>query len=565
MNEQRNLTLAVVLAILILIGFHYLYERPRQLAMHTHDAVPTQQASPTPVSSTTPTPLPQAAQLERSEALATSTRITVKNPQLRGSINVQGGILDDIALSHYQETPDPNSQEILLLNPRQTQTGYFCEFNWLGNGHKLPDTNTIWQQKASELTPDTPVTLSYDNGEGLIFERTFSIDPQFMFQIKERVTNTSTSPISLKPYAQISRQGTPQTGGYFILHEGPLGVIDKKKLVEFDYQKLLDKTSIEQSSSGGWLGITDKYWLVALIPPQNGAVNMWFRGEKFIKDPYYMTGFSGPSLEVQPGESAEYTYHLFAGAKKLHVLDTYEKDLSIQKFDLAVDFGWFYFLTKPLFYLLEFLNKLLGNFGLAILALTVLFKVIMYPLAAKSFRSMAQMKKFQPQMEQLKERHKNDKLKLQQDIMELYRKEKINPLSGCLPLLIQAPIFFCLYKVLFVTIEMRHAPFFGWIHDLSAPDPTTLFNLFGLIPWTPPAFLMIGVWPILMGLTMYIQQKLNPQPVDPAQAKALLLMPVFLTFLLAQFPAGLVIYWAWTNILGIIQQWLMLRAHKISP
>jgi len=565
MNEQRNLILAVVLALLILMGFHYLYERPRQLAILTQEtAAPVQQASSTLVSQK-PTPPSQNAQLERDEALATSKRIPVKNPQFHGSINTQGGILDDIALSHYHETPDTKSKEILLLSPPQTQTGYFCEFSWLGNGHKLPDTQTIWQQKGNELTPQNSVTLSYDNGEGLIFERTFSVDPQFMFQIKERVTNASHSPVSLKPYAQIVRQGTPETGGYFILHEGALGVIDKKKLVEFDYQKLLDKTSIEQSSIGGWIGITDKYWLVALIPPQNGTVNMWFCGEKSTKDPHYITGFSGPPLEVQPGESTEYTYHLFAGAKKLHVLDTYENELNIQKFDLAVDFGWFYFLTKPLFYFLEFLNKLLGNFGLAILALTVLFKVIMYPLAAKSFRSMAQMKKFQPQMEHLKERHKEDKLKLQQEVMELYRKEKINPLSGCLPILIQAPIFFCLYKVLFVTIEMRHAPFFGWIHDLSAPDPTTLFNLFGLIPWTPPAFLMIGVWPILMGLTMYIQQKLNPQPVDPAQAKALLLMPVFLTFLLAQFPAGLVIYWAWTNILGIIQQWLMLRAHKIFP
>jgi YidC/Oxa1 family membrane protein insertase len=566
MNEQRNLTLAVVLAILILMGFHYLYERPRQLAIMPQEiaAAATPQASSTTAPLQAPTPPPQTTQLERPEALAVNKRIHIRNPQLHGSINVQGGILDDIALVNYHETTETNSNEITLLSPRQSKTGYFFEFSWLGNGQKLPDIQTTWQQKGNELTRDTPVILSYDNGDGLIFERTFTIDDQFMFQIKERVTNAGRSPASLKPCAQIMRQGTPQTGGYFILHEGPIGVINKK-LVEFDYQKLLDKSSIEQSSIGGWVGITDKYWLVALIPPQHAEVNTWFRGGKSNADPRYITGFSGPLLEVQPGESVEYTYHLFTGAKKLHVLDMYEKNLGIQKFDLAVDFGWFYFLTKPLFYVLEFLNAFLGNLGLAILALTILFKAVMYPLAAKSFRSMAKMKKFQPQMEQLKERYKDDKLKLQQEIMELYRKEKINPLSGCLPMVIQAPIFFCLYKVLFVTIEMRHAPFFGWIHDLSAPDPTTLFNLFGLIPWTPPSFLMIGVWPILMGLTMYLQQKLNPQPADPAQAKALLFMPLFLTFLLAQFPAGLVIYWAWTNILGITQQWLMLRSYKTSP
>ncbi|MEI8295068.1 MAG: membrane protein insertase YidC [Alphaproteobacteria bacterium] len=559
MNEQRNLILTIVLSILILVGFHYLYERPRQIAI-----VPQQTSAQAPQASSAPQASPHQAttQLERPEALATNERISIKNPQLHGSINVQGGILDDIALVNYHETPDVNSNEIMLLNPRQSKTSYFCEFSWLGNGMKLPDAQTIWQQKGGYLTPDTSVVLSYDNGEGLMFERTFSVDDQFMFQIKERVTNTSGSVVSLKPNAQIMRLGTPETGGYYILHEGPLGVINKK-LVEYDYQKLLDKSSIEQASEGGWIGITDKYWLVALMPPQNATVSMWFRGEKATTtDPRYITGFSGPALEIQPGESSEYTYHLFTGAKKLHILDEYEKKLGVQKFDLAVDFGWFYFLTKPLFYLLEYLSKLLGNLGLAILAVTVIFKAVLYPLAAKSFRSMAQMKRFQPQMEVLKARHKDDKIKLQQEIMELYRKEKINPLSGCLPILIQAPIFFCLYKVLFVTIEMRHAPFFGWIHDLSAPDPTTLFNLFGLLPWTPPSFLMIGIWPILMGATMYLQQKLNPQPADPAQAKALMFMPFFLTFLLAQFPAGLVIYWAWTNILGITQQWLMLRAHK---
>lgn len=556
MNEQRNLILASVLAIAVLLGFNFFYDAPRhQQQIQAKQEITTQEVAQ-----------PQAPQIEkqvvvdRSQALSESKRIKINAPMVHGSINLTGARLDDVTLAHYHETTDPTSPEIQLLSPQATAAPYYVDFGWLSKQETitLPNKTTVWQSEQSELTPETPVVLTWDNRQGVVFKRTIRIDDQYMFSITDEVVNHSATSLNLNTYGQITRVGTPKTGGYFILHEGPIGVINGK-LVELDYQKLLDKGQQQQNTTGGWLGITDKYWLVSLVPDQKTSVETRFKAHVLNDTHYYQTEIVYPTIEIAKGQTHTITQHVFTGAKKLEMLDNYELKLGFEKFDLAIDFGWFYFLTKPLFYLLDYLNHIFGNFGIAILVMTVLFKIAFFPLANKSYRSMARMKQMQPKIEQLKKKYGDDKLRMNQELMEIYKREKINPLSGCLPILIQAPVFFCLYKVLFVSIEMRHASFFGWIHDLSAPDPTSLFNLFGLLPFTPPSFLMIGVWPILMGLTMFLQQKLNPQPADPAQAKAFMIMPIFLTFLLSSFPAGLVIYWAWSNILSIIQQWAIMR------
>lgn len=556
MNEQRNLILASVLAIAVLLGFNFFYDAPRQQQQMQAklDATTEQVVQPK---------APEAEKqtvVDRAQALNEPKRIKINAPMVHGSINLIGARLDDVTLAQYHETTDPNSPEIELLSPAGTAAPYYVDFGWLSKQEatKIPNKTSVWQTSQTELTPENPVVLTWDNGQGIVFKRTISIDNQYMFSIADEVINNSNNSLNLSAYGQITRVGTPKTGGYFILHEGPIGVINGK-LVELDYQKLLDKGLQQQSTTGGWLGITDKYWLISLIPSQNTSVETRFKAHTLQGTNYYQTETVYPAVEIVKGQTHTATQHLFAGAKKLEMLDNYETKLGFSKFDLAIDFGWFYFLTKPLFYLLDYLHKIFGNFGIAILVMTVLFKIAFFPLANKSYRSMARMKQLQPKIEQLKKKYGEDKMRMNQELMEVYKREKINPLSGCLPILIQAPVFFCLYKVLFVSIEMRQASFFGWIHDLSAPDPTSVFNLFGLLPFTPPSFLMIGAWPILMGLTMFLQQKLNPQPADPAQAKAFMIMPIFLTFLLSSFPAGLVIYWAWSNILSIIQQWAIMR------
>jgi YidC/Oxa1 family membrane protein insertase len=560
MNDQKNLILAISLAVMILLGFRYFYEGPKQEALikqtemvKTSEAQKPATPQGAPVSKLKePVPLKQALQM--------SPRLEIKTSRLKGSINLEGCLLDDLLLLDYHETVNPSSSPITLLSPEGAKAAYFADFSWDAkeSGIKLPNSQTVWKTTATSLTQNTPVVLMWDNGEGLKFERTITVDDQYMFTVTDRVTNTKQSVFNLSATANINRIETPEVGGFFILHEGPIGVLNGK-LTEFTYSKLKDKGTVEETTTGGWLGITDKYWLVALIPNQKTTEKAIFKGQTIEGHDHYQTSVVGPVLELKPGQSIETKHHLFAGAKVLSILDDYEAKLGFDKFHLAVDFGWFYFLTKPLFYVLDYLHKLLGNFGLAILALTVLFKLVFFPLANKSYRSMSHMKQVQPKIEALKKRFGDDKLRMNQELMQLYKREKINPLAGCLPMLIQAPVFFCLYKVLFVTLEMRHAPFYGWIHDLSAPDPTTIFNLFGLIPWSPPGFFMIGAWPIIMGITMFMQQKLNPQPADAAQAKAFMMMPFFLTFLLASFPAGLVIYWAWNNVLSMAQQWAIMR------
>jgi YidC/Oxa1 family membrane protein insertase len=572
-TEQRNLFIAIALSIAILLGFQFLFEAPHQQASRQQQQ---QQQTTQPIApggTTAPAPnaaapatvgAPAAARAEtREAALAQAPRVKIDTPRLHGSIDLIGGRIDDLTLASYHETVDPKSPEIVLLEPARAPNPYFAEFGWVpgpANGSfRLPGAETRWTAESSAtLTPSTPVTLSWDNGEGLKFERTYAVDQDYMFTITQKVTNTGDKPVTLLPYALINRTGTPQTAGYYILHEGPLGVIEGS-LKEYSYSGLKVGEPVAAATKGGWLGITDKYWLTSIIPDQNETVKATF--SKLARDNVerYQTDFLGTERVVQPGQSAESTSRLFAGAKEVKLLDKYRDTLGIPNFDKAIDFGWFYFLTKPIFLTLIFFHGLLGNLGLAILLLTVIIKIIFFPLANKSYAAMSKMKKLQPEIQKLREKYGDDKARINQEMMDLYKRTGANPISGCLPILIQIPVFFSLYKVLFVTIEMRHAPFFGWIHDLSAPDPTSIFNLFGLLPFTPPAILMIGAWPLIMGVTMYVQQKLNPQPADPVQAKMFMFLPVIFTYMLASFPAGLVIYWAWNNLLSCAQQWVIMR------
>lgn len=562
MNEQKNLLIAVALSFAVLLGFNYIAStmkpEPQSIASVTTPGQ-TLVANQTPA--TQPVDVPQKEEIvtvSRPQALAEEPRIKIHTPKVHGSINLMGARLDDVTLADYHETTDPKSPEIVLLSPQHADHAYYADFGWINPQVALPGVKTLWKSDSDVLEINKPVTLTWDNGQGIIFERIIAIDDLYMFTVTDRLINKSAQAHKFNSYGQISRLGKPHTGGFFILHEGPIGVLNGK-LIELDYNKLIEKGTEDQTTTGGWLGITDKYWLVSLIPDQKTSYHTRFKGQVLNGVDRFQTEAISPDYEIEPGATQEVQYHLFAGAKVLRMLDAYEEKLGFTKFDLAVDFGWFYFLTKPLFYFLEYLNKILGNLGLAILVMTVCFKLALFPLANKSYRSMSRMKELQPKIEALKTRYPDDKMRMNQEMMELYKKEAVNPLAGCLPILIQAPVFFCLYKVLFVTIEMRHAPFFGWIHDLSAPDPTSFFNLFGLLPFMPPSFLMVGAWPILMGLTMFLQQKLNPQPADPVQAKMFMIMPVMMTFLLASFPAGLVIYWAWNNILSILQQWWIMR------
>jgi YidC/Oxa1 family membrane protein insertase len=468
-----------------------------------------------------------------------------------------------------------DSPLVVLLNPLGSQDAYFADFGWLADSTskvKLPDANTRWTSDGPVLTPEHPLTLTWDNGEGLLFARKFELDQNYMFTVTDSVKNSGAAEVKLYPYAQILRYGTPKTAGYYILHEGLIGVLGGH-LQETKYSSIAKSGEENFESTGGWLGFTDKYWLSALIPNQAVDIKASFGHDKVGEIDRYQTYFrdvKGASLA--PGATVSSTSHVFAGAKVVRLLNEYRDRLGIPLFERAVDFGWFWFLTEPLFFVLDFIYKLVGNFGVAILMLTILVRLILFPLANKSFRAMNKMKNLTPLMAQLRERNKDDKAKLNQEMMELYKREKVNPAAGCLPVVVQIPVFFCLYKTLFVTIEMRHAPFFGWIKDLSAPDPTSWINLFGLAPWAVPvglpfvATLSLGVWPILMGVTMFLQQKLNPAPPDPVQAKIFMLLPIVFTFTLAHFPAGLVIYWAWNNLLSITQQrYLMWQMAKKKP
>ncbi len=583
MMDQKNLLLAIVLSVVILIGFQYLLPsgKPVPPPPATTQGVPgaSGAAAPatTPAGGTAPAGAAATAlALSREQAVADQPRIKIDTPRLHGSVALTGGRLDDLTLATYHETVDPKSPEVVLLWPTGTVDPYFAEFGWCPSGGcqaapdpALPNSQTKWTASDGPLAPKHPLTLTWDNGQGLVFTRTISIDETYMFTIEDAVKNTGSAAVSLLPYGVISRTGTPQVAGYYILHEGMIGELGGS-LQEVKYSALdVDKNAPkekkdEYTSTGGWLGFTDKYWLTALVPPQDEAIRASFRHTVDGGVDRYQADYLGAAVSVPADGTASRSLRFFAGAKEVNLLDAYT-DAGIPKFDRAIDFGWFYFLTKPIFLVLQFFYGLLGNFGLAILLLTFIIKLAFFPLANKSYSAMSKMKLLQPETVKIRERFPDDKPRQQQEIMALYKKVGANPLAGCLPIVIQIPVFFSLYKVLFVTIEMRHAPFFGWIHDLSAPDPTSVFNLFGLLPFDPVSiptfghFLAIGAWPLLMGITMFLQQKLNPQPVDPVQAKMFMALPVVFTYMLSAFPAGLVIYWSWNNLLSIAQQWTIMH------
>ncbi len=589
MMDNKNFIIAIVLSIAILVGWQYFFaptpvpppEQPVAEAPVNPGGTATPTAPsqpPATVDGGAPAPVgTEATGLTRDAALALSPRVKITTPRVSGSINLVGGRIDDLRLNDFHETVDPTSPTIILLSPVGGPDGYFAEFGWVGDTTDVsaPGPGTQWTAPAgAELTVGSPVTLTWDNGAGLVFSRKIAIDENFMFTITDSVQNTTGAGVSLKPYGRVTRLGEPQNHGWFILHEGLIGVFGDKSHEEVDYGDLDDETPVIAMPpvNRGWLGITDKYWATALIPPRDAD----FTG-RFVRtvDPSlrFQADFSGTPVSVAAGGSAESTSRLFAGAKQVSVIgmnwfflsvDGYAQSLDIERFELLIDWGWFYFITKPMFLLIDWLFHVFGNFGVAILLVTVIVKAIFFPLANKSYKSMSAMKKVQPQMAALREQYKDDKVKQQQALMELYKKEKINPLAGCWPIAVQIPVFFSLYKVLFVTIEMRHAPFFGWIQDLSAPDPTNLFTLFGLIAWTPPHFLMIGIWPLIMGVTMFMQMRLNPTPPDPTQKMIFTWMPLIFTFMLATFPAGLVIYWAWNNTLSVIQQYTIMRRQGVE-
>ena len=564
MSDQRNLIIAIVLSVGIIFAFQFFYEIPktREAQQRQAEIAATAQTSPATPAGQAPgvvTPGGAPGQVtSRADALAQSPRIRIDNGSIHGSIALKGSRLDDVTLANYRETIDPNSPEIVLLSPAGGPNPYFAEYGWVpaDSSVSVPGNDTLWSAQGAELTDKSGVDLRWDNDQGLSFGKRIDIDQNYMFTIKRTVTNNSDKPATLYPYGLISRWGTPPTLGYYILHEGPIGALNGQ-LEEWKYAKVAEKGRIDFESTGGWLGITDKYWLASLVPQQDLPLKATF--QHLAEGDRYQTDYRGEALTVAPGQTVEVTDRLFAGAKVVTLLDQYRDQYGIPLFDRAVDFGWFYFLTKPIFYVLHYIHRVVGNYGIAILILTLLVKACFFPLADRSYRAMAKMKQLQPEMVKLREKYGDDKVRMNQELMGLYKKQKVNPVSGCLPVVIQIPVFFSLYKVLFVTIEMRHAPFFGWIHDLSAPDPTTLFNLFGLLPFTPPHALMIGVWPLVMGFTMWLQQKLNPQPADPTQAKIMQFLPVMFTFLFATFPAGLVIYWCWNNTLYIGQQWAIMK------
>ncbi|BAE53160.1 membrane protein insertase YidC [Paramagnetospirillum magneticum] len=574
MNDQRNLFVAIAISVAILIGWQYFFptaKPPVEQAAQQQSAEQKASApatAPTPATASSPAQVPgspaaAAAQpaATRADALGKSRRIAIQTPSMHGSIALTGARIDDITLVKYRETPAADSREIDLMSPAESPEPYWAEFGWVATeaNVKVPGPDSVWQAQGSgPLTPASPLVLTWDNGEGLRFVRTYTVDENYMFGVAQRVENYGTKPASLHPYALLARTGTPHVAGMYILHEGPLGVFDGT-LKEMKYDDLKKEGSSRHKTTGGWAGITDKYWLTALVPPAKTEITGRFVHQRLGNADRYQVDYLAPARMIEPGKSEEAGFHLFTGAKQVSLLDGYAEKFGIDRFDLAIDFGWFYFLTKPFFYLLQMLHSALGNMGLAILALTVILKLAMFPLANKSYVAMGKMKKLQPKVQELQARYADDKMRLQQEMMALYKTEKVNPVSGCLPIMVQIPVFFALYKVLFVTIEMRHAPFYGWISDLSAQDPTNIFTLFGMIPWTPPSMFHLGVWPLIMGVTMFLQQKLNPQPTDPVQAKMMQFLPIIFTFLLANFASGLVIYWAWSNTLSILQQWVIMK------
>jgi YidC/Oxa1 family membrane protein insertase len=604
-DSNRNTILAVILSGIVLIAWQYFYNVPQMEKQRAAQQAQSELAKSAPQANNTTTPssapptgnapaaaggtpaTPPAAStapvVSRDVAIAATPRVKIDTPSVSGSISLKGARIDDLSLIKFRDTVDPSSPAIELYSPSGTAAPYYAEFGWVGASGstvRLPDQNTMWQQVGSgSLTPTTPVVLKYDNGDGLTFRRTISIDERYLFTVKDDVSNVGAAPVTLYPFALISRHGTPQVSGYYILHEGLIGYLGEYGLQQYTYKKIDDAKTVSFKATDGWLGITDKYWASALLPDTNAQLQARYSSNLVGNVRTYQTDYLEDAQTIAIGGTGSASTRLFAGAKEASVvginfpiggLGGYNNELSLNHFDLLIDWGWFYFITKPMFLGLDFFYRLFGNFGISILLVTVIVKLLFFPLANKSYASMAKMKSVQPQLAALKERYPDDKVKQQQEMMEIYKKEKINPIAGCLPVALQIPVFFSLYKVLFVTIEMRHAPFFGWIKDLSAPDPTNLFTLFGLLHFDPtqlPVFghyLALGIWPIIMGITMWFQMKLNPTPPDPTQKMIFDWMPLIFTFMLAGFPAGLVIYWAWNNTLSVLQQSFIMRRNGVK-
>ena len=498
--------------------------------------------------------------LSRKEALKENDRVLFENASIIGSISLKGGSIDDLTFKEYNVKLDEN-EKVTLLSPRNVEDGYLIESGFVSTNKNIdiPDASTVWKISGNKrLTNKNPIKLTWNNSQGIFFEKSISLDDHFLFTVKEKIINKSNKSYNFYSYGQIIRNKLPVISGFYILHEGFLSVLDDE-LIEEDYDDIQEK-KFTQTAQEGFIAISDKFWLTSVIPPKGKEFKTTFDYKNKFRANYIST----QGIEVNAGSSIEEKIQIIVAAKRVNVIDGYAKSLKVNKFDLAIDWGFMYFITKPLFFALDYFFRLLGNYGLAIIAVTICIRLAFFPLANFSFKSMGKMKLLAPEMARLKELHKDDKMKLQQEMMALYKKEKVNPMSGCLPILVQIPVFFALYKVLFVTIEMRHMPFYGWINDLSDRDPTSLFNIFGLIPWDPPSFLLIGAWPIAMGITMYIQQKLNPTPPDPIQAKIFMFFPVFLTVILAPFPAGLVIYWTFNNIFTMAQQVIVQRKMTVK-
>ncbi len=584
-DNQKNTIIAIVLSLVVVLGWQILFVEPKieaqkkaqelQSELEANDPMKEGVAKPTPDDASDIPSMQnsgagvatqdndESAAASRDQALATTKRVKIETDRITGSINLTGARVDDIHLVDYHETIDKTSPTIILLSPSTAPGGFFAEFGFVAEGTKVPGPSTQWQQDGNNsLTVETPIVLKWQNTTGAEFTRTISIDENYMLTFRDEVENKGADALSIAPYGRVIRYGEPKTEGVYVIHEGLIGVVGESNLEEVSYEDLRDDGPVKpEKADKGWVGITDKYWGATVIPASSFQAKFAYFGQG---RPRYQADYLADKVEIAPGASHSVEQRLFAGAKETAVIDQYEQEYSIQNFDLLIDWGWFYFLTKPMFKALDWIYKLVGNFGVAMLIITVVIKLLFLPLANLSYASMAKMKKLQPELEAIKKNHAEDRVAQQQAMMALYKKEKINPAAGCWPMLIQIPVFFSIYKVLYVTIEMRHAPFFGWIQDLAAPDPTSLFNLFGLLPFDPPFGIMIGIWPLLMGITMFLQMRMNPTPPDPTQQMIFTWMPVVFTFMLASFPAGLVIYWAWNNTLSIIQQGIIMKRHGVK-
>ena len=556
--DNKNVFIAIALSMSVLLFWAAFFETPKPINNNT----PQQQLKNneniiTPNINETL----KVEEISREEALKNSERIIIENDSIIGSMKLEGALIDDISFKKHKQNLE-NNLNVEFLNPSQTENGFYVETGWtsIGNKIKVPSKKTIWKINGNKILSDNqPVVLEWDNGEGIIFKKKIELDNKYLFKVTQEVQNNTSQPIDLYPYGQITRNKIPDyIQNFYISHEGFIGVFDEE-LKEDDYDDV-EENKIVREANEGWFGITDKYWMTAIVPKKGEN----FKSTFLYKDSFKANYILNNPTTISSSSRNSNEVRLFVAAKEVDTIDAYAEQQKINKFDLVIDWGWFYFFTKPLFFIIDYLFKYSGNFGIAIVIITIGIRLIFFPLANYSFRSMAKMKAVQPEMMRLKELHKEDKVKLQQEMMALYRKEKINPASGCLPVLIQIPFFFAIYKMLFISLEMRHQPFFGWIKDLSDKDPTSLFNLFGLIPWDPPSFLIIGIWPILMGASMWVQQKLNPAPADPVQAKIFAFFPLFLTIILASFPSGLVVYWTINNILTIAQQWVIMKQTKVK-